>query len=95
MINPMMATHMAAAATKVIHSRSAVLGSVIVNTGAASAVVTVYNNTAGSGDVVAIIDAAAATGNPREYNIACPQGLTVVMSGGNADITITSEGPQV
>lgn len=95
MINPMMFTRMAAQGTKVIHSRQGTLGSVIINTGASSAVVTVYNNTAGSGDVIAVIDASAATGNPREYNIACPKGLTAVMSGGNADITITSEGPEV
>ncbi len=93
MINPMIWTHMAAAATKVIHSRSAVLGSVIINTKAASAVVTVYDSSSGSGNIIAIIDASVETGNPREFNVTCPAGLTVVMAGGNADITITSEGP--
>lgn len=95
MINPLIATHMTTASTRVIHSRAAVLGSVIVNTGAASAVVTLYNSSTGSGDVIGVIDTAAATGNPRVYNCWCPLGLTAVMAGGNADITITSEGPQV
>lgn len=95
MANPQIYTRIAAQTTKVIHSRAAVLGSVIVNTGAASAVLTVYNNAAGSGDTIAVIDCGAATGNPRDYNVFCPNGLTVVQSGGSADITITSEGPGV
>lgn len=96
MINPKIWTHMTTASTRVIHSRAATLGSVIVNTGAASATLTVYDNTAGSGNVVAIIDCSnTAQGVQRTYDVICPGGLTVVMAGGNADVTITSEGPDV
>lgn len=92
----MIPTHIAAAATKVIHSRAACLGSVIINTGAASATLTIYNSSAGSGDVIAIIDCSnTGQGVSRIYNVMCPNGLTVVMAGGNADVTITSEGPGV
>lgn len=89
----MIPTHMTAAATRVIHSRAACLGSVLINTAAASATLTIYNNSAGSGDIIAIID--CATRVYIRYDVACPQGLTVVMAGGNADVTITSEGPGV
>lgn len=96
MVNPKMWTHMTAAGTKVIHSRAAYLGSVILNTGAASATLTIYDNSAGSGNVIAIIDCSnTAQGVQRDYNVSCPAGLTAVMAGGNADVTITSEGPQV
>lgn len=96
MINPKIPTHIATASTRVIHSRAAALGSVIVNTGAASATLTVYNNTASSGDIVAIIDCSnTATGVQRQYDVLCPQGITVVMAGGNADVTVTTEGPSV
>lgn len=94
MINPMIPSHMIAAGTRVIHSRSCVLGSVVINTAAASSTLTLYNNTAGSGDIVAIIDCATAGPRYLQYNISCPNGLTAVMAAGNADVTITSEGPQ-
>ena len=96
MINPMIATHLAAQSTRVIHTRSCVLGSVLIGKPTASAVLTVYNSTAGSGDVVAIIDCAS-TGLSRQldFNVSCPQGLTVVLSGGDADVTVTSEGTQI
>lgn len=96
MVNPMTWTHMAAAATRVIHTRAATLGSVILNTGAASATLTIYDNSAGSGNVIAIIDCSnTAQGVMRTYNVHCPQGITAVMAAGNADVTITTEGPDV
>ncbi len=88
-------THMAAQATKVIHSRAAYLYAVTINTHAASAVLTLYNNTAGSGDVIAIINGATAGPVTLKYECITPQGLTAVLSGGDADVTILSEGPQV
>lgn len=91
MLNPLNYTRMSTLSTKVISTKSTCLGQVIVNTAAASAILTLYNNTAGSGDVIAVIDCAAATGNPRDYHITCPNGLTAVLSGGTADVTITHE----
>lgn len=88
------ASHMIAVATRVIHSRAAYLGRVVVNTGAVSATLTIYNNTAGSGDIVAIIDCSnTANGVERNYNVICNAGITAVMAGGNADVTILTEGP--
>lgn len=93
---PGLMTHMAAQSTKVIHSRAAVLRNVVLNTGAASAVLTIYNNSAGSGDVVAIIDCSnTAQGVDRGYFGFCPNGITAVLSGGDADVTIQTEGPGV
>ena len=95
-MNPGIATRIASQVTIVIHSRACVLRRIITNTGATSAVLTVYNNSAGSGDVVATIDGSnTSQGVCREYNVHCPQGLTVVLSGGNADMTIVSDGPSV
>lgn len=67
---------------------------IVVNTAAASAVVTVFNganatNVTSSLDKVATIDASA-TGN-FFYGSVCRNGLTVTLSGGNADVTIVHE----
>lgn len=59
---------------------------VTVNTGAASAVLTIYDNTAGSGTKIATIDASA-TGN-FSYFVRCKTGCYAVLSGGNADVTV-------
>jgi hypothetical protein len=63
---------------------------VIVNTAAASAVVTVYDGTSSGAPAIATIDASA-TGN-FFYNCACINGLTVVTSGGNANVTVIYDG---
>lgn len=57
-----------------------------VNTGATSAVVTIYNAESASGTPVAVIDASAPIS--RCYAIYCPGGIFVDLSGGNADVTI-------
>jgi len=63
------------------------LWSVNVNTGAASAVLKIYNNTSAvAADIIATIDASA-TGS-FWYGVLCPKGIFAVLSGGNADITI-------
>jgi hypothetical protein len=63
------------------------LGIVNVNTGAASAVLTIYDSLAGSGTVVAIIDASGE--GCYVYAAQCDTGIYAVMSGGNADCTIS------
>lgn len=62
------------------------LWTVNVNTGASSAVVTVYDSDAASGTPVAVIDASAPIS--RAYGVYCHNGIFVDVSGGNADVTI-------
>lgn len=64
----------------------ATLIGITINTGAASAVLTVYDNTAGSGTKIATID--ATTRGSLNYFCRCKTGITVVLSGGNADVTV-------
>lgn len=67
-------------------SGGAVLWTVNVNTGATSAVLTIYNGTSASGTVVAIIDATSKSSHA--YGVYCDDGIFAVLSGGNADCTI-------
>lgn len=62
------------------------LGTVNVNTGATSAVLTIYDAESASGSPVAVIDASAPIS--RGYFIYCHNGIFVDLSGGNADVTI-------
>ena len=65
------------------------LWSIVVNTGAASAVATVYDGTAASGRKIATIDASAS--KSLNYGGAiCKDGVTLVLSGGNADVTVNA-----
>lgn len=79
-------THISTQTTTTCKSAAGVLHSININTGAASATATVYDNTAGSGTVIAVISGA----NPLQfmYDVAFINGLTIVTSGGNADITV-------
>lgn len=94
MSNPKQFKRLAANGTFVIASHGAMLGSVIVNSvGATGNTLTIYNNSAGSGDIVAVIDTTSSNMPQRDYNIMLSQGLTCVMATGTtADITITYEG---
>lgn len=62
------------------------LFTVNVNTGATSAVLTIYNGTDANGDVVAVIDASAA--GSFFYGVKCNDGIYAALSGGDADVTI-------
>jgi len=65
------------------------LWSVNINTGAASAVLKIYNNTSAvAADLIATIDASSP--GSLWYGIYCPKGIFAVLSGGNADVTIGS-----
>jgi len=66
------------------------LWSIQVGTAAGSAVVTVYNNTAGSGDVRVLIDASV-VGSYRFYGARFPKGMFAALSGGNAKISVTAD----
>lgn len=80
--------HISSTGTYVIAAGDAELSTVNINTGAGSATLTVYNSAAGSGDVVAVID--ATTKSSHGFIVACPLGITAVLAGGNADVTIGS-----
>lgn len=82
-------THLSATGTVFAAPGPGMLGTVNVNTGASSAVVTIYNNTSAAGVVVATIDASAAC--TRVYACRLSKGITWVLSGGNADVTVTAE----
>jgi hypothetical protein len=65
------------------------LWSIVVNTGAVSAVATVYDGTAATGRKIATIDATAS--KSLNYGGAlCKDGVTLVLSGGNADVTVNA-----
>lgn len=66
------------------------LKSVVVGTGAASGVVTVYDGQDNTGTVVAVIDATAFR-YANFHGTWCKNGLYVVLSGGNADVTVNYE----
>lgn len=79
-------THISTATTTTVKSGSGYLESITVNTTAAGAI-TVYDNTAGSGTVIAILKASIAEGT---YTYKCEflTGLTIVTAGAS-DITVT------
>lgn len=79
-------THISTQTTTVAKPAAGVLHSININTGAASAVATVYDSLTGSGTVIAVVSGA----NPLQfmYDVAFLTGLTIVTSGGNADITV-------
>jgi len=76
-----------ATGTNAIRTGGGLLHGVTINTTAASAVLTLYNNTAGSGSKIATINCAAGQ-NSLVYDATFDVGLTAVMSGGNADVTL-------
>ena len=67
----------------------AVLAYVNVNTAAASAVLTIYDGQSTTGTKVAAIDCSSSTGRQFTYMIRCPNGIYAVLTGGNADVTVT------
>lgn len=83
-------THIAASATNTIKSGAGVLHAVIVNTkGTVASTLTLYDNTAGSGTIIAIIDSLNLSGT-FEFDIAFATGLTIVSTGTVApDFTVS------
>jgi hypothetical protein len=70
----------------IVTSGSSILGTVNVNTGGASAVLTIYDGTSASGIVKAVID--ASTKSSHGYLILCSNGIYIALSGNDADVTI-------
>lgn len=85
----MRAKHLAAVGTITVATPSAhaLLGNVVVGTGAASAVLTITETTTSS--VISVIDCSAK--GFYEFEVLCQGGFTAILSGGNADVTVTYE----
>jgi len=85
--------HLNSTGTTTIKSGAGILRRVVVNTnGSGSNTLTIYDNTSGSGTVIAAIDTANGVSCHFEYNVAFSTGLTVVdATGTSADITVIYE----
>lgn len=79
------ASHLAAPGTITGSGEYENIHTINVNTGAASAVLTVKET--GTGSNIAVIDASAK--GSYLYDCICEGGFTAVLSGGNADVTVT------
>ena len=79
--------YLATAAETATFPAGSCLHGILVGTAAASAVVTVYHGQTTSGPVIALIDAAAAK-DTHFHGLRCPDGIHVVLSGGNAKVTV-------
>lgn len=85
--------HLNSTGTTTIKSGAGILRRVVINTkGSASNTFTIYDNTSGSGTVIAAIDTVNGVSGHFEYNVAFSIGLTVVgATGTSADITVIYE----
>ena len=85
--------HLNSTGTTTIKSGAGILRRVVINTkGTGSNTFTIYDNTSGSGTVIAAIDTANGVSCHFEYNVAFSTGLTVVdATGTSADITVIYE----
>jgi len=85
--------HLNSTGTTTIKSGAGILRRVVINTkGTGSNTLTIYDNTSGSGTVIAAIDTANGVSGHFEYNVAFSTGLTVVdATGTSADITVIYE----
>ncbi len=85
--------HLNSTGTTTIKSGAGILRRVVVNTrGGITNTLTIYDNTSGSGTVIAAIDTVNGVLGNFEYNVAFSTGLTVVnATGTSADITVIYE----
>ena len=85
--------HLNSTGTTTIKSGAGILRRVVINTnGSASNTFTVYDNTSGSGTVIAAIDTVNGVSGHFEYNVAFSTGLTIVSaSGTSANATVIYE----
>lgn len=81
---PYQYSHLTGAATTTVRTGKTILARIVVNTAPTTA--TVYDNTAGSGTVIAVIGAITGT---FTYEVECQIGLTIVTVGASTDITVT------
>ena len=85
--------HLNSTGTTTIKTGAGIFRRLVVNTkGSSSNTFTIYDNTVGSGTVIATIDTVNAVGGFFEYGLAFSIGLTVVSATGtSADITVIYE----
>ena len=80
-------THITTAATTVVKSGAGVLARINVNTLGSGSTMTIYDNTAASGTVIAVMTSALQTS--QTFDVAFATGCTIVTSGGTAaDLTV-------
>lgn len=81
--------HITGNGTTVAKTGSGTLHSLLINvSGLLTTRATMYDNTGGSGTVIAVVDTTKAS-SLFMYNIAFTTGLTIVTSGGAVDLTVT------
>lgn len=78
----------AGVATITVKSGAGYLNSVVINAASASTGVTIYDNTAASGTIIAIASGPAA-GSVLLYQVAFTTGITIVTANANTNITVT------
>ena len=84
--------HLAAAATTVIKTLGGRLHSVVIGTKAAVAsTLTLYDNTAASGPIIAVIDLQNPVSGSLQFNATLVNGLTAVISAGTPNVTICTD----
>lgn len=83
---------LAAPTTTVVKSGAGFLHAIIINKATATGVITIYDNTAASGTIIATITqpaAVLATSYVLPYNVSFATGLTIVTSAAAQDITVS------
>ncbi|MBU6428564.1 MAG: hypothetical protein KGR26_06125 [Cyanobacteria bacterium REEB65] len=71
--------------TQTVYTGEAILKAIVVGTPTATAVLKVYDNTAGSGTLVSTIDASK---QPGDFDVLCKVGITLVDSVASPDVTV-------
>jgi len=88
-------TNITSQATTVIKAGAGWLRRVVINQPVASGVITIYDNTAGSGTLVGTITLPGTllSDGPHSvpYDVYCATGITVVTSGATQNITVVFE----
>lgn len=80
-------THITTDATTTLKSGGGILHTICINNPTATATVTIYDNTAGSGTVIGVITEAATTQGCFTYDVNFTTGLTIVTAVAVSDIT--------
>lgn len=83
------ACHITTQTTTVCRTGRGRLQAVVINTIAATATATIFDNTAASGTVIAVVTTAALA--TLLYNVQVANGVTVVTATANPDITVITD----
>ena len=80
--------HITTDTTTVVKSGAGVLHNICVNTPTATETVTIYDNTAASGTVIAVLTSYASVPGCAELDVVFTTGLTIVTATAAGDITV-------